>query len=101
MLLTPQRLAIKPTEIYSGVHCPDMFCKLTSPSGVIPFTEIFLKQLELSAYMVLAVFGMFAVYESTVTEKSHGDGKSTQINHKRLLNMCVFNEEVMTKKGKL
>jgi hypothetical protein len=30
VLLTPQRLAIKPTEIYSGAHCAYIFGKLTS-----------------------------------------------------------------------
>jgi hypothetical protein len=30
-LLTPQRLAIKPTEIYSGAHGSSAFGKLTSP----------------------------------------------------------------------
>jgi len=47
-------------------------------------------QLELSAYLVLAVFEPFVVYGSMVTGKSHGYKKSSQISHKVFIYVCIF-----------
>jgi hypothetical protein len=52
------------------------------PIRAILLTWFLLMQLELSAYLVLAVFDSFEVYETTVTGKSHGNGNSSQISHK-------------------
>lgn len=60
------------------------------PMRAILSTGLLFTQLELSAYLVLAVFESFVVYESTVTGKSHGDGKSSQINHKDFTGVFNF-----------
>ena len=58
------------------------------PIRVNPLTEVI--QRELLAFSVLAVFGMFEVYESAVTVMSHGTGKSSQINHKKSVSIHAF-----------
>ena len=60
------------------------FLQANLPVRATPLTEVFHRQPELLAYLVLAVFDLFEVYESAVTAVSHDHEKSSQINHKRI-----------------
>jgi hypothetical protein len=67
VLLTPQRLAIKPTDIYSGVHCSYPLGKLTSRPrywiiGIV--INQYRGKLEQSAYVLLTAIATFEYTES-------------------------------------
>jgi hypothetical protein len=63
------------------------------PMRVVLLTGLVSTQLELSAYLLLAVFESFVVYESSVTGKSQGERNSSQINHKVLIDAGFIKEQ--------
>jgi hypothetical protein len=78
VLLTPHRLATKPTEINSGVHSSYTFGKLTSRRRYRSAGDF---ELKLSAHVVLAVFATFEVYENRVTALSQSISRCLQEYH--------------------